>query len=354
MGNNYRFTLSEMMPMAWFYKLKETTRTSRAKNSNSNASPSSSNKKKSSRPTPIPTPNSNYQYSPPNGFHNSTASHRIRTPTPADPPRRSSYSKTLRRTSRRPPVSDPACSISTTNADLTPDQDHPQCSELRESQFHHGQASTFSFTTSSKPDHALMISESIDLTPISAKIRENHKLTEPIITSSSIPKAPRKKSCPANAGASVTAEDDERGFKKKVDGERNKIMAASGVKLRPNSPRFANRKINQALGGRRKSTSTALVMTPTSSRLAMQRKHRGADDEMRFMAITKASEDPQRDFMESMAAMIGEYNIRAANDLEELLAWYLSLNSDEFHDLIVKAFQGIWFALSEIHDSRQQ
>ena len=62
----------------------------------------------------------------------------------------------------------------------------------------------------------------------------------------------------------------------------------------------------------------------------------------------KSSYDPQRDFMESMMEMIVENKIRDSKDLEELLACYLSLNSDEYHDVIVKAFEQIWFTLPDI------
>lgn len=59
--------------------------------------------------------------------------------------------------------------------------------------------------------------------------------------------------------------------------------------------------------------------------------------------MMKNSSDPQRDFRESMMEMIVENNLKASRDLEELLACYLSLNSNEYHDVIVKAFEEIWF-----------
>ncbi|KAL1541039.1 transcription repressor OFP1-like [Salvia divinorum] len=62
--------------------------------------------------------------------------------------------------------------------------------------------------------------------------------------------------------------------------------------------------------------------------------------------IVKASFDPEKDFKESMMEMIVENNIRAFKDLEELLACYLSLNSNQYHDMIVKAFQQIWFSMA--------
>ncbi|KAL6959750.1 Transcription repressor ofp1 [Sarracenia purpurea var. burkii] len=58
-------------------------------------------------------------------------------------------------------------------------------------------------------------------------------------------------------------------------------------------------------------------------------------------AIVKLSCDPERDFKESMVEMIVENSILASKDLEDLLARYLSLSSDEYHSLIVKTFQQI-------------
>ncbi|KAE8658383.1 hypothetical protein F3Y22_tig00116971pilonHSYRG00329 [Hibiscus syriacus] len=87
-----------------------------------------------------------------------------------------------------------------------------------------------------------------------------------------------------------------------------------GVKLRVNSPRIASRRIH----GRRSASSSS------SSSLSGS------------FAVVKFSSDPQRDFKESMVEMIMENNIRASKDLEDLLACYLSLNSNEYHDIIVK------------------
>jgi uncharacterized protein (TIGR01568 family) len=63
--------------------------------------------------------------------------------------------------------------------------------------------------------------------------------------------------------------------------------------------------------------------------------------------VVKRSRNPEKDFMESMVEMIVEKNIVRLKDLEELLACYLSLNSREYHDVIVKVFQKIWFVFSE-------
>ncbi|KZV25781.1 ovate family protein [Dorcoceras hygrometricum] len=62
-------------------------------------------------------------------------------------------------------------------------------------------------------------------------------------------------------------------------------------------------------------------------------------------AMVKASFDPEKDFRDSMKEMIVENNIRASKELEQLLACYLSLNSSQYHDLIIKAFEQIWFTM---------
>ncbi|XP_074562001.1 uncharacterized protein LOC141818390 [Curcuma longa] len=71
-------------------------------------------------------------------------------------------------------------------------------------------------------------------------------------------------------------------------------------------------------------------------------------------AVVKASADPQRDFRESMVEMIVENGITGSGDLAELLALYLSLNSGEFHGLIVKVFQQILFDLKFIFSQKQK
>jgi uncharacterized protein (TIGR01568 family) len=66
-------------------------------------------------------------------------------------------------------------------------------------------------------------------------------------------------------------------------------------------------------------------------------------------AVVKSSQDPRRDFRESMEEMIAENGIRSAADLEDLLACYLSLNAAQYHDLIVDVFEHIWATLADIN-----
>ncbi|KAH7545027.1 transcription repressor OFP5 [Ziziphus jujuba] len=64
-------------------------------------------------------------------------------------------------------------------------------------------------------------------------------------------------------------------------------------------------------------------------------------------AVVKCSYDPQQDFRDSMIEMIMEKGINQPEELEELLACYLTLNSDEYHDLIIKVFRQVWFELNQ-------
>ncbi|PPD85509.1 hypothetical protein GOBAR_DD17539 [Gossypium barbadense] len=57
------------------------------------------------------------------------------------------------------------------------------------------------------------------------------------------------------------------------------------------------------------------------------------------------SEDPYEDFKRSMLEMILEKQMFEANDLEQLLQCFLSLNSRQYHGIIVEAFTEIWETL---------
>lgn len=66
-------------------------------------------------------------------------------------------------------------------------------------------------------------------------------------------------------------------------------------------------------------------------------------------AVVKSSFNPHQDFRESMIEMICTNRIEGEEEMENLLACYLSLNSNEHHDIIVKVFRQVWFDL--IQDS---
>ncbi|KAI3966027.1 hypothetical protein MKX01_010984 [Papaver californicum] len=63
-------------------------------------------------------------------------------------------------------------------------------------------------------------------------------------------------------------------------------------------------------------------------------------------AVVTCSYDPQKDFRDSMLEMIIDNKIRQPAELEELLACYLSLNSEEYHGVIINVFKQVWIDLS--------
>ncbi|KAG2274788.1 hypothetical protein Bca52824_057343 [Brassica carinata] len=99
---------------------------------------------------------------------------------------------------------------------------------------------------------------------------------------------------------------------------------STGIRIRANSPRIARKKTK----GR---TSPQPMMKKETAE---------------SFAIVLTSVDPEKDFRESMVEMIVENKMKEQKDLEDLLACYLSLNSSEYHDTIIKAFEKTWFHLT--------
>ena len=59
--------------------------------------------------------------------------------------------------------------------------------------------------------------------------------------------------------------------------------------------------------------------------------------------MEKCSYDPKQDFKESMVEMILEKELHQDSyDLMELLQCYLSLNSQKFHNIIIRAYAEVW------------
>ncbi|GAB2272093.1 hypothetical protein Dimus_006912 [Dionaea muscipula] len=111
----------------------------------------------------------------------------------------------------------------------------------------------------------------------------------------------------------------------------------NGVRVRlrgVNSPRIMS------------SNGTCSTTTAGGRRSSFSGSRRSRKSISESFAIVKSSVDPQRDFKESMVEMIMENDIKGSKELEDLLACYLSLNSNEYHDVIVKVFKQIWFDLN--------
>ncbi|KAG8063454.1 hypothetical protein GUJ93_ZPchr0003g18603 [Zizania palustris] len=62
--------------------------------------------------------------------------------------------------------------------------------------------------------------------------------------------------------------------------------------------------------------------------------------------VVKQSVEPERELAESMVEMVATNGVRSKEDLQDLLACYLALNSAEHHRAIVATFRHIWFLLA--------
>ncbi|KAL1213337.1 Transcription repressor OFP1 [Cardamine amara subsp. amara] len=258
---NYRFKLSELIPNAWFYKLRDMGKSAKLRShQNSSASLSPTNKHHA-----VPPP----------------------TTTTARTPRRSSY--------RSRPTKTPASGnrlrhratvdtkSSTTSADSTA-------------------TGTGSFSPDFRSDQVLLPDESLNSSchsPCSSKLSKAATFTPP----------PELDLRPIITKPAATV-------------RKMAVSSPAGVKLRLRSPRISTRK-SVSSGARRGGSSAG-----------------------RGRAVVKASVDPRRDFKESMEEMIAENKIRDSKDLEELLACYLCLNSDEYHAVIINVFKQIWIDLN--------
>ncbi|KAL3517964.1 hypothetical protein ACH5RR_020553 [Cinchona calisaya] len=381
---NYKFRLSDMMPNAWFYKLRDMN--SRTRTSH----PSTKKMSSSSSTKALSQPRQSYYYSSDfstkSGFHEFGYSNTIPSgsdhPHFLDPPRKSSKRRTRRKTVYRPSprrmpnssVSDHdhcSCHSSVTSVWLEPQQ--PLVQEVFDSSNDSSfelefvkspQSSVFECDVTDVPESpdglasrsstscscgfsssatdiiidvsAKSYTEKIERFDLSDTIPELENLP-PILTKpaarfdDALEKATKFRNSPELERISESPVKPQ----KETTNSPGTRKSVSGIKLRANSPKLASKKIH---GQGRKSLSSANKQRSKS----LQKK--GFSESF---AIVKASFDPEKDFRESMMEMIVENNILASKDLEDLLACYLSLNSDEYHELIIKAFEQIWFNLPD-------
>ncbi|RLM93305.1 transcription repressor OFP2 [Panicum miliaceum] len=114
---------------------------------------------------------------------------------------------------------------------------------------------------------------------------------------------------------------------------RRSVSSARRLKTRANTPRIASPKKCKPPATTPRSPAPERTKPPPLAE---------------SFAVVKSSRDPRRDFRESMEEMIAENGIRTAADLEDLLACYLALNAAEYHDLIVEVFEHIWVTLTDV------
>lgn len=80
-----------------------------------------------------------------------------------------------------------------------------------------------------------------------------------------------------------------------------------------------------------------------------ERETEGKKKVRESFAVVKKSEDPYEDFKRSMLEMVMGKQMFEASDLEELLQCFLTLNSRQYHGIIVEAFSEIWEILFSDH-----
>ncbi|KAK0598465.1 hypothetical protein LWI29_034919 [Acer saccharum] len=345
---NYRFRFSDMMPNAWFYKLKDMskTKTHPVKKQNQPKKPTD---KSHSKPNNISQPRYSYHltsqpiYSPVNrkasDTHFPDSSSRKSTSR-----RNNSRRKTVYKPSPRHFSSSDNCTpdyyfISSSESSLDPGESPLYYSEEEFVDPDHDQVSWPDScnceVTSSTTDIIIDINSNETFTQKVEKLARFRPISElelpPIFTK---PAKFRKSS--EQVSVKIFKEESVRTQKQHRTSPviRKSSSNSTGIKLRPNSPRIARKKI-QAYS--RKSIS------PNKKYVNSQKRSLSES-----FIVVKSSIDPQKDFRDSMEEMIMENNIRNSKDLEDLLACYLSLNSNEYHDLIVKAFEQIWFDMTNL------
>ncbi|KAK6779930.1 hypothetical protein RDI58_022114 [Solanum bulbocastanum] len=283
---NYRFKLSDMVPNVWFYKLKDMGKSR-------NRTRSQIKRKQTSSSTSLSSSSSSIFYSSSNlQQHHRKSYYFSRNLGP------NNYHQTNVTLSKHIPTSN------LVNFSETPSKSSKKRKNIMRRNTPKCVNSPFS-SSSSEPQSSVHSPKSIILPPSHRRCND-HILDSvlkmdlpPIITK------PKKNEEKTELKCITVKTEQSTSPKRRISVSSSSI----GVKLRTKSPRIVSRK---SVGEK-------------------------------TYAVVKSSKDPQKDFQESMVEMIVKNNIKTSKDLEELLACYLSLNSDHYHHLIIKVFKQIWF-----------
>ncbi|KAB2030051.1 hypothetical protein ERO13_D05G198300v2 [Gossypium hirsutum] len=136
--------------------------------------------------------------------------------------------------------------------------------------------------------------------------------------------------------------ETKKSEKKINNGKKVKRLRSFGSKKYrgPSKPNCSKTKTKTKTG------ALSSESTETDPARRMMVPHRTAEEKVReSVAVVQKSEDPYEDFKRSMLEMILEKQMFEANDLEQLLQCFLSLNSRQYHGIIVEAFTEIWETL---------
>ncbi|KAG1338976.1 transcription repressor OFP2-like [Cocos nucifera] len=363
---NHRFRLSDMLPNSWFYKLKDMGRAGRSQRIRESVkrNPPSSTTRATTTPKPPPQPNQAYlpnrasYYFPSKeriASHPRSPIHQKASDTHflIDPPRKSKQ-RTRRPTKPFPnPVSSSVSASCSCRATFTStssykpesipetslychedydddDNDDDLCKPIVSEQL---EFDSFQVASSTSDIISNVGSKgSFDRFKSFEAMESVSELKLPPIVRKPMQKEVDKTEV-NEKNASGKQGSCHRGCDMKETSKSPPRRSIQRIKVRARSPRLGNKKL---LAHRSQKT--------VGLKAAMQQR-KGL---MEGIVVVKSSLDPRRDFRESMVEMIMENNLRASKDLEELLACYLSLNSKEYHDIIIEVFEQIWFDLTDV------
>ncbi|KAG6488884.1 transcription repressor OFP2-like [Zingiber officinale] len=356
---NHRFRLSDIMPNTWFYKLKDMSQRSRKSHGGQPSRAGAVSPKPVAPPATKLLPNRASCYyssrTEVEGFSFfPTHSKAMDTHFPGEP-HRNSKKRSRNKPLRAPPIKPRLVASSVpagyharalnTEELLTPTPSPYEMPTVRRDLYVNGEELELDF--GSDDVESWLHSASCRFTPSTTDVdsSKNSKLDEfelelesiselklPPILTKPVPKEAEyeDKSLHHNSwidqNAILVSKSKITNQSQRQRQSQPKVSPASlrRLRIRANSPRL-----------------TSKMLSNRRPAITMQQK-RGSPFPSSF-AVVKSSSDPQRDFRDSMMEMIVENNIRASKDLEELLACYLSLNANEYHDIIVEVFQQIWF-----------
>ncbi|KAI4368113.1 hypothetical protein MLD38_016709 [Melastoma candidum] len=157
----------------------------------------------------------------------------------------------------------------------------------------------------------------------------------------------------ADIKLNVGQRDGEPNFRAPTEAPRrlpngnNRESPGGDCQFRRKSPRRTKRR-SRHVKVRSPKMNSAVVNVRRSRKGKGGRNRVGNGGERHYekYAMVKCSYDPQGDFKESMLEMITSSGIGGtATEMEELLACYLILNEDAYHDIIIKVFRQVWFEL---------
>ncbi|KAF3565019.1 hypothetical protein DY000_02017783 [Brassica cretica] len=278
----HKFRFSDMMPPSWLYKLKGMSRSSRK---HLPSSPKRLSTDASSSRNTLRLSSSPYH---PQGSS---------SPPPKSPFKRKLKRKTVYKPSSRLKLSSSSSS------------DHRSKPSSANAVSDSTVGSSSDPLSSSPSDQYYLESHSVD-------VKNNHSVKKQVSEDPSV-------TYNSSPDLSETIKKPPLEIKRQQKLKKPKA-GSTGIRIRANSPRIARKKTK----GR---TSPQPMMKKETAE---------------SFAIVLTSVDPEKDFRESMVEMIVENKMKEQKDLEDLLACYLSLNSSEYHDTIIKAFEKTWFHLT--------